>query len=76
MWISFLNVCAAIVLHKKVHQTSPVSLVGPCLQTSAPRSSWWPFSDIAPRTAVFLVVWPFVAHLVVLYVQRRRAQRS
>ncbi|KAL0268345.1 UNVERIFIED_CONTAM: hypothetical protein PYX00_010322 [Menopon gallinae] len=36
------------------------------------RKSWWPLVDITPRTALFVVVWPIVAHFLMIYIQQRR----
>lgn len=37
--------------------------------------SWWPFSDLSPRTAFFILLWPFVARWIMYVIKRRRHLR-
>lgn len=41
-------------------------------KTVAP--SWWPLSEVSPRTAAFVVLWPFVAHLAIAWWRNRRSR--
>ncbi|KAI1280323.1 hypothetical protein HDE_13669 [Halotydeus destructor] len=33
---------------------------------------WWPFSELSATTTSILVIWPFVAHLIVAVIRERR----
>ncbi|PSN41072.1 hypothetical protein C0J52_10614 [Blattella germanica] len=48
---------------------------GSLVRSGGRRSSWWPFSDLSPRTFTFVVLWPVFVHLAILWLRRRRAQR-
>ncbi|XP_049955011.1 acyl-CoA-binding domain-containing protein 5 isoform X1 [Schistocerca serialis cubense] len=36
---------------------------------------WWPFRQVPPGFAVFVILWPIVFHFTVLWLQRRRQRR-
>ncbi|KAI1283012.1 Acyl-CoA-binding domain-containing protein 5 [Halotydeus destructor] len=38
------------------------------------KSTWWPLKELSPTTTAFLVLWPFVAHLLISAIRERRRQ--
>ncbi|XP_077268991.1 uncharacterized protein LOC143900999 isoform X1 [Temnothorax americanus] len=60
------------------------SLEGQALQALAPQTEhtgrrtyarWWPLQECPPRLFVLLILWPFVAHLLINFMQRYRQRR-
>jgi len=39
--------------------------------SKANNPKWWPFPDLSPTTAAFIVLWPFAAQLLITYVRNR-----
>nr|CAB3219679.1 acyl-CoA-binding domain-containing protein 5 [Phallusia mammillata] len=37
--------------------------------------SWWPFSDIHPKTALFFIIWPFLARIIMMFLRRYARRR-
>ncbi|XP_011700100.1 PREDICTED: acyl-CoA-binding domain-containing protein 4 [Wasmannia auropunctata] len=59
-------------------------LEGQALQALAPQTEhtarrryakWWPLQECPPRLFVLLILWPFVAHLLINFMQRYRQRR-
>ncbi|XP_011637128.1 acyl-CoA-binding domain-containing protein 5 isoform X2 [Pogonomyrmex barbatus] len=58
-------------------------LEGQALQALAPQiehtrrmyAKWWPLQECPPRLFVLLILWPFVAHLLINFMQRYRQRR-
>ncbi|KYN33572.1 hypothetical protein ALC56_12284 [Trachymyrmex septentrionalis] len=59
-------------------------LEGQALQALAPSTEhivrrkylkWWPLQECPPRLFVLLILWPFVAHLLINFMQRYRQRR-
>lgn len=38
--------------------------------------AWWPFSDLSPRTFMFVILWPLFVHAVILWLRKRRSART
>ncbi|XP_029176243.1 acyl-CoA-binding domain-containing protein 5-B [Nylanderia fulva] len=60
------------------------SLEGQALQAMAPQTEntvrrtyarWWPLQECSPRLFALLILWPFVAHLLINFTQRYRQRR-
>lgn len=60
------------------------SLEGQALQALAPQREqnidrsnlkWWPFSECSPRMFALLILWPFIAQILVSLTQRYRQRR-
>ncbi|XP_032684416.1 acyl-CoA-binding domain-containing protein 4 isoform X1 [Odontomachus brunneus] len=84
----FLNQIATTVQHLQRDldrvTTRVRSLEGQALQALAPQSeyaakraypSWWPFHECSPRLFAILIMWPFLAHLLINTTQRYRQRR-
>lgn len=60
------------------------SLEGQALQAMAPQTEntvrrtyarWWPLQECSPRLFALLILWPFIAHLLINFTQRYRQRR-
>ncbi|KAK0078217.1 hypothetical protein PV325_002826 [Microctonus aethiopoides] len=58
------------------------SLEGQALQSLAPKlerakvqPNWWPMSDCSPRIFTIIILWPFLAHGLITFIQRYRQRR-
>ncbi|XP_050445287.1 acyl-CoA-binding domain-containing protein 5 [Cataglyphis hispanica] len=60
------------------------SLEGQALQAMAPQTEntirrtyarWWPLQECSPRLFALLILWPFVAHLLINFTQRYRQRK-
>jgi len=40
--------------------------------SNSKKAGWWPFPELSPTTTAFLVLWPFVAHLLISTIRERR----
>lgn len=62
------NVCG-----RMDHMEHAVSTFRSQANRNTPR--WWPFPQVPPGFAAFVILWPVVFHLAVLWLQRRRQRR-
>ncbi|XP_078034398.1 uncharacterized protein LOC144468654 isoform X1 [Augochlora pura] len=43
--------------------------------TTSPYSKWWPLPECSPRLFAMLILWPFIAQILILFAQRYRQRR-
>ena len=49
-------------LHARVQSVETILVLRDQTRTGAAGLDWWPFEDLAPKTALFMVSWPLISH--------------
>ncbi|XP_078486980.1 acyl-CoA-binding domain-containing protein 5 isoform X2 [Ciona intestinalis] len=61
------------VARQDTHHCNHCCIHGNNRQLSNP--SWWPFPGLHPRVAIFILIWPFVARIIVASIRRKFQRR-
>nr|XP_018672703.1 acyl-CoA-binding domain-containing protein 5-B isoform X3 [Ciona intestinalis] len=61
------------VARQDTHHCNHCCIHGNNPQLSNP--SWWPFPGLHPRVAVFILIWPFLARIIVASIRRKFQRR-